>query len=96
MTNIKRIMTTILNNDIAKPLYMLVYVKVNDTQNDYFFQFGISPSSYFQKTLIINVTYKSIHSLYSDFEKFFFPCFEKVDAVGLSEKLKSSDILITH
>lgn len=31
MTNIKRIMTTILNNDIAKPLYMLVYVKVNDT-----------------------------------------------------------------
>lgn len=33
-------MTTILNNDIATPLYMLVhvYVKINDTKNDYFFR----------------------------------------------------------
>lgn len=77
-------MTTILNNDIATPLYMHVCVKINDTWNDYFFQFGISPSSYFKKILIINVTYKSIHSLYSDFEKFF-PCFEEVDAVGHSK-----------
>lgn len=96
MINIKRIMIIILNNDIVILLYMLVYVKINDIQNDYFFQFGIFLLFDFQKILIINVMYKLIYFLYSDFEKFFFLCFEKVDVVGFFEKLKLFDILIIY